>query len=491
MLHIEAKIHDRFTLEFKVGYSHDGDRLPVSDFLMNTWVFVPDALYINPKTYPKSEFYRDVRSQVRLMTPVYGLHELVEADAPPFVRLEETCVRVVDEEEGEALAADLEHQLKMLACVVRSALRSRVRALELERDAERLLSLLEETLSDLEQVERRMRRPFEGADRGRMPEGVLGAASVADRYVGAMALYYLSRLSERLYGRFATCRGRIEALLGAYFDRAAARRAALGQPFPAPGAGADAAGAWLDEVAALRREVEHDLYLEARKRNNTFVARQVAFMVAAGLSMVFATLVSFSFQQTYGNFTLPLFVALVVSYMMKDRIKDLLRYWFANRLGSRFYDYRTKLDMRGRYIGLGKEGFDYVSPERLPDDVRALRRAVAGAAGTDAGAPRPETVLLYRRRMLLLGRRLADGGSMVYPGVNEILRFGLGGLLRRVDNPHGRVAAYMGQGRFRMVAAERMYRLIVVVQFRHQGRVCYKRYRVALGRRGLHAVDEV
>ena len=323
MLHIEAKIHDRLTLEYKVGNSHDADPLPVSDFVMNTWVFVPDALYINPKTYPKSEFYRDVRSQVRLMTPVYGLHELVEADAPPFVRLEETCARVVDEEEGEAVAADLEHRLKMLACVVRSALRSRVRALELERDAERCLSLLEETLSDLEQVEHRMRRPFEGADRGRMPEGVLGAASVADRYVGAMALYYLSRLSERLYGRFATCRGRIEALLGAYFDRAALRRAALGQPFPAPGAGADAAGAWLDEVAALRREVERDLYLEARKRNNTFVARQVAFMVAAGLSMVFATLVSFSFQQTYGNFTLPLFVALVVSYMMKDRIKDL------------------------------------------------------------------------------------------------------------------------------------------------------------------------
>ena len=69
--------------------------------------------------------------------------------------------------------------------------------------------------------------------------------------------------------------------------------------------------------------------------------------------------------------------------------------------------------------------------------------------------------------------------------------FVLGGLLRRADGPHGRVAAYAGRGRFRMVAAERMYRLIVVVQFRHQGRVCYKRYRVALGRRGLHAVDEV
>lgn len=485
MLNIEAKIHDRFTLEFKVGYSHDDDRSPVSDFLMNTWVFVPDALYINPKTYSKTEFYRDVRSYVRLMTPVYGLHELVEPDSPPFTALNEAFGRVVDGGD-EAAASDLEHQLKMLACVVRSALRSRVRALELERDADRLLSLLGETLSDLEQVQRRLRSRFEGPDGGRLPGSVVRAASVADRYVGAMALHDLGRLSQQLCGRFARRAGQIEALLGDYFDRETARREALGQHVPGPETGASEAGAWLDEVAALRGEVERDLYLDSRKRNNTFVARQAAFMVAAGLSMVFATLVSFSFQQTYGNFTRPLFVALVVSYMMKDRIKDLLRYWFANRLGSRFYDYRTKLDRRGRYIGLGKEGFDYVACGRLPHGVRLLRRALAGGDGDEP----PETVLLYRRRMVLLGRRLRSGGCYGFPGVNEVLRFGMGSLLRRMDDRRERVAACLGQGRFRMVAAERGYELVVVVQVRHQGRVFYKRYRVALGRRGLKRISE-
>lgn len=77
-------------------------------------------------------------------------------------------------------------------------------------------------------------------------------------------------------------------------------------------------------------------------------------MLAAGLSMVFATVVSFSFQQTYGNFTMPLFIALVVSYMFKDRIKDLMHYWFANKLGSKFYDYKIKLVMHGRAGGMGK-----------------------------------------------------------------------------------------------------------------------------------------
>ena len=37
--------------------------------------------------------------------------------------------------------------------------------------------------------------------------------------------------------------------------------------------------------------------------------------------MIFATGIAFAFQQKYGNFTIPLFVALVISYMLKDRIK--------------------------------------------------------------------------------------------------------------------------------------------------------------------------
>ena len=71
MLDIQGKIHDRYTLEFKVGYSRYSPSAAVSDFMMDTWIFIPDSLYINAKTYPKSNFYRDFRALVRLITPVY------------------------------------------------------------------------------------------------------------------------------------------------------------------------------------------------------------------------------------------------------------------------------------------------------------------------------------------------------------------------------------------------------------------------------------
>ena len=69
MIEIQAKIHDKFSIEFKVGFI-TRKRLAISDFVMNTWIFVPHSLDINPMTYDKTRFYRDIKSNVRLITPV-------------------------------------------------------------------------------------------------------------------------------------------------------------------------------------------------------------------------------------------------------------------------------------------------------------------------------------------------------------------------------------------------------------------------------------
>ena len=78
MIDLEAKIHDKFTLEFKVGFNTEKTEKPLkfSDFVMNTWIFVPNSLDINAAKYSKDDFYRDIKSDVRLITPDYPLHDL-------------------------------------------------------------------------------------------------------------------------------------------------------------------------------------------------------------------------------------------------------------------------------------------------------------------------------------------------------------------------------------------------------------------------------
>ena len=71
MIELITKIHDKFTLEFKVGFNTNQEERPTkySDYVMNTWIFVPNSLDINAAKYSKDDFYRDLKSGVRLITP--------------------------------------------------------------------------------------------------------------------------------------------------------------------------------------------------------------------------------------------------------------------------------------------------------------------------------------------------------------------------------------------------------------------------------------
>ena len=106
-------------------------------------------------------------------------------------------------------------------------------------------------------------------------------------------------------------------------------------------------------------------FLNAKKKREGIIAEQVYFSVAAGISMIFATAIAFSFQQRYGNFTMPFFVALVVSYMLKDRIKELFRYYFAHKHRSKYFDNKTTFGIGHNQIGWSREGFDFISQSNI------------------------------------------------------------------------------------------------------------------------------
>ena len=94
MISIKAKKHDNFSVEFKFGFDckEDGIR---DDFSVNAWVFVPNSLDINPENYGKKQFYRDVKSNVRLITPVYLMRDIAKDSSLPLTSLRQALTAVV------------------------------------------------------------------------------------------------------------------------------------------------------------------------------------------------------------------------------------------------------------------------------------------------------------------------------------------------------------------------------------------------------------
>ncbi len=85
----------------------------------------------------------------------------------------------------------------------------------------------------------------------------------------------------------------------------------------------------------LKKFVESDLFLQVIRKRDGLLAEQFYYSIAAGIAMVFATVVSFFATLRFGNFTTDLFLILVFSYMFKDRIKDMMRYYFSSQMGGK------------------------------------------------------------------------------------------------------------------------------------------------------------
>jgi hypothetical protein len=55
MINIRTRIHDNISVEFKESFVVDAGQRK-NDFAVNTWIFVPNSLDINPESYSKGSF---------------------------------------------------------------------------------------------------------------------------------------------------------------------------------------------------------------------------------------------------------------------------------------------------------------------------------------------------------------------------------------------------------------------------------------------------
>ena len=83
---------------------------------------------------------------------------------------------------------------------------------------------------------------------------------------------------------------------------------------------------------SLKKFISSQLFLTVKMREGNPWLLQSLYGIAAAVSMVFATVVAFVWQGKYGALSWNLFLALVIAYIFKDRLKD----WMRTRLAKLF-----------------------------------------------------------------------------------------------------------------------------------------------------------
>ncbi|MGM9742028.1 MAG: hypothetical protein ACI3ZC_03095 [Candidatus Cryptobacteroides sp.] len=482
MISIQAKKHDNLSVEFKFGFEVGSSDVDINDFAVNVWLFVPNSMGISSETYGKDQFYRDIKSNLRLITPVFSLEEMSSGSSLPYTYLKES---VSAASSGAGGGESYEYHLKMYAAIFKSALKRAVAQFRSVRNPSQFEDMAA-TLCDNITGILAMYRSFRDQAEFMSPAEKLRYKAV-DEYLSFIVQLHLFRLVKSMDGskvrQSPQARAMFIKTIRDEEDYSISSGYASFSTDPVNNRDV------VYRHGLLKKYIESDLYIGLDKKRDGVAVEQLYYSIAAGVAMIFATAVGWATQVRYGNITLPLFIVLVISYMMKDRIKDLMRFYFAHRLGNKYFDKKAPVKIGRNNFGELKEGVDFISGSKIDPEVRRLRET--GAFMKEESNVLEEKVLLYRKHCVIGNKALASGKQYPFRGVNEIMRLHLSRFMQKMDNPDVPVDIADASGNITTLRAQRLYYINVIVQLKHRTQAEYRHFRIAMNRNGVIKVEEV
>ena len=496
MIEEQVKIHDKFSVEIKLGFQARLEK--VNEFSVRTWLFLPNSLDITRHNYDKSDFYRDLKSNIRLITPVYALQELSDADSEPGRFLSEAIKNL--KKNIRNARSNYEYHIRMYVTIVRSALREEIAFIlqnqdkdkngELKNQSANNRSLIDNYINSTRQAALNYRKLGEQLFQDGIDKALEEYFYFGDEYLSNVIEQHTFKLIQGIQGKSTSAinpdnapyAGQLMELILKEIEYRKSKGMLIVEK--------DSKMRNRDLVfrlSMLKKYAENELFLDIKRQREGVLVEQIWLSIAAGISMVFATAIAFSFQRQFGNLTMPFFVALVISYMLKDRIKELARYLLAHRWGRRFFDIKTEVSLNEHRIGWSKEGMDFLSEKKVPQEVMRMRQRSSILEAENRN--NSEQIILYRK-LVRLRRDILDKVSP-YPlaGMNDIIRFNVSNYVQKMDNPEVPLFIPGEDGTPDIIKGEKMYYLNLIMRLRHAEGVKYKRYRIVMNRKGIVEVE--
>jgi hypothetical protein len=491
MPELSLKQRDRYSFELKLRYLLHEQRPRNQSYQLDLYFFLPYAFHIDGSTYPPELFYEDLKLYLRFDTPEFSAQELLDpaSEASPLARLER-LMRAL-EQDGTAPDRDrCAYEAKMLGCVYKSLLRDRLRSLVDRPQGAEAAQEAQDAAHEFGQLAQVAERFHELSGRIHAAKGfesLQQTAELIDEHLSLLferyAISYVRAVSAD--GQEADRCPEIERLIA----REVAYRERRGYPTVADTqAGEPKLEEYVYREKMLKRYASQILFFRIRKTNQGKRAQHVLYALAAGIAMMVATGIAFYGQTVYGNVTLSLFVLLVASYMLKDRIKDLFREVFTRTLGRRFFDRKERVydRLRKKRLATVRERVHFTPHDKLPETIRSLRDR--GSFEREVAEEGSEKVLAYQQRVQLRGGVLNRVHNRIH-GVADVGVVDLERMLRYLALQYGAVPLLDAEGALDIRRAKRMYHLNVIAHYRSGHDEQRYRFRFIVDAKGIRRIE--
>lgn len=495
-----VKPHDKYQIEIKLDYQ----LLPgqQTHYQVFTYIFVPHSLGITPQTYTKADFYRDIRNYIRLKTPKLILREFSQDEVgSPLAVLQK--IVTIENWAGQPEYRDrLINNFKFLSAMLKSAIREHFNLIQkriIEAPPHSKVNLLihnlvEEFLVETKRITDKYRSFYPVFNLPNVAEYLFTAYKLTDESLSllieesAVEMFQIVALYLKK-GDKIDYKQKLSDLVESETKhrRSQGYRSVLKED--------DDNEEYTFRVSVLKKYASSVLYLSTAIRREGVNLEQFLFAIAAGLSMTFATIVAFYFQYRYGQLTFPFFIALVVGYMFKDRIKELGRQLFAHYLQHLLYDRRTIIrTQNGRHkLGILREKVSFVAEKDIPPSILQARSRDQFTELDNDG--QGEYIICYAKNIVLFTAAFKEAHVDVpeITGINDIMRYDVRAYLRKMDEPV-QSRSYLEAGQLKTVSCHKVYHLNFISRYRSikpQPGELDRRLRLVLNREGIKRAENV
>ncbi len=478
-----VSVHDKYQFEVKFTYPVD-PRQKEMEYHVECCMFIPQNLCVNKSTYSKEEFYSDLLKYTRFKTPVTRIGEMDSGENAPLLKLEEAMRNLVSARNVSGLQNEFNDSLKMFCSIFKSSLRDEEAFIE-KNHADPAIMLL---------IEKYLQKSAEGLSKFRALREIFQDPHLSVRYMKMYQLAdeFLSLTICKYHSRL------IMFIKSSEFDllrkdaySAIEKETSYRQAWSYGSTASENSDneEFVYREGALKKIMASVLFLKKETVKEGRLLEQFSFGIAAGLAMAFATGVAVLFRCRLDEFSLTFFAVLVISYMFKDRIKELSRMYLSECLRKYLYDLRTDLyNSFGNKMGFTKESCSFVSENSLPAQIAGIRNKDF-LSELDNGVL-GEDVIYYKKQIKLF----SSGCRKIFAnfpvdGVVDIFRFDVRKFLEKMDNP-AKELYIPSNGEIIPVKSKRVYHVTVIFRYGMKDHEdSFHKIRLILCRNGIKRIE--
>ncbi len=501
MEHFEEFIrqHDQYQFEVKLGYNLNRDAKQ-DRYKVETFFYVPDNLDINSATYSKNEFYKDLLLYIRFKTPDFTLNELTdEANQRSPLQNISRKFDLYKKDPTPYHQEILDHEIRLLGCVLKSTMRDHIRCLDQflrrvggkKKDDQykaEITPLINDFVNGVSKITHTYRSLQENFKDASIAKALTLTYFFTDEFISLLIesrSHQITRLLDKTSSSklLSDLKNTVTRLIKNEINY----RRSMGYP------------SLIEEnkdnevlvfrLGVLKKFISSTLHLSLRTVEEGKGLQQVALAAAAGIAMLFATSVAFFYQRIYGTLSLSFFIALVVSYMFKDRIKALIQSYFQRVLSKNLYDQSSNIrnPFTNKVIGICREMMHFMPESSLDPMVNRLRNR--DHITEIENNWRSERIIHYVKEIILKPHAHGSDTSRK-TAVTDIVRFNVHNFLRKMDEPS--IPLYfLKDDRSHTVKGTRVYHINLIVKSTSQSHIFYERIRLVLTRQGIKRIEPV